>query len=65
MTTLPSPEWATAKQLSKLEPAFTEPSIRWLIFNSQRNGLDPHLQRIGRKRLVNIAGFRAWIKNQG
>lgn len=58
------PEWASPKKLSIEEDAFSEASIRWHIFNAKRNGLEPHIRRIGRKVLVNIAGFRAWIENQ-
>ena len=60
-----SPEWATPKKLAIAEDAFTEPAIRWLIFNAKRNGLEPHIRRIGRKVLINVAGFRQWIANQG
>ena len=59
------PEWATPKKLSQVEDAFSEASIRWHVFNSKHNGLDPHVRRVGRKVLINIAGFRAWIKSQG
>ena len=59
-----SPEWATPKKLAAIEDAFSESSIRWHVFNAKRNGLDPHIRRIGRKVLVNVAGFREWIENQ-
>lgn len=59
-------QWATPKALAQiLRDAFTEPSIRWLIFNAKRNGLEPHIRRIGRKVLINVAGFQSWIENQG
>ena len=58
-------QWATAKALAhQMRDAFTEPSIRWHTFNAKRNGLEPHIRRIGRKVLVNVAGFHAWIENQ-
>jgi len=57
-------DWATPKQLALQQPAFSESSIRWHIFNAKRNGLDPHIRRIGRKVLVNVAGFGEWIENQ-
>jgi hypothetical protein len=60
-----TPEWATPKKLSIAEDAFSEASIRWHVFNAKRNGLEPHIRRIGRKVLINVAGFRAWIANQG
>jgi len=59
------PEWATPKALASRHcDAFSESAIRWHIFNAKRNGLDPHIRRIGRKVLVNVAGFRDWIENQ-
>ena len=59
-------QWATAKVLAhQMRDAFTEPSIRWHIFNAKQNGLHPHIRRIGRKVLINVAGFRQWIANQG
>lgn len=57
-------EWATPKQLSEIEPAFSLAAIRWHIFNAERNGLQPHVRRIGRKIIINIAGFRLWIESQ-
>jgi len=60
-----TPEWATPKRLSATEDAFSESSIRWHVFNAKRNGLEPHIRRIGRKVLINVAGFRQWIANQG
>jgi len=59
-----TPEWATPKQIPTLEPAFTEPAIRWHIFQAPHNGLEPHIRRVGRKVLVNVKGFRNWIANQ-
>ena len=57
--------WGTVRQVSQAEPSFTEPAIRWHVFNAKRNGLEPHIRRIGRKVLINVAGFRQWIANQG
>ena len=58
-------EWATPKALAQqMRDAFSEASIRWHIFNAKRNGLEPHIRRIGRKVLIDVAGFRAWIENQ-
>ena len=65
MTQTATPEWATLKKLSVTEDAFSEASIRWHVFNAKRNGLEPHIRRIGRKVLINVAGFRQWIANRG
>lgn len=58
-----TPEWTTTKKLSTIEDAFSESAIRWHVFNARRNGLEPHIRRIGRKVLINVAGFREWIAN--
>lgn len=61
-----APQWATPKALAEqMRNAFSEASIRWHIFNAKRNGLEPHIRRIGRKVLINVAGFQSWIENQG
>lgn len=57
--------WATPKALAhEMRDAFSEASIRWNIFNAKRNGLAPHIRRIGRKVLIDVAGFKAWIEAQ-
>jgi hypothetical protein len=38
----------TVRQLAERYPAFTEPSIRWLIFNAHHNGLDRAIVRVGK-----------------
>ena len=63
-TSRPS-KWATPKKLAVVEDSFTESSIRRHIFNAKQNGLEPHIRRIGRKVLINVAGFRQWIAAQG
>ena len=60
-----TPLWATPKKLAVVEDSFTESSIRWHVFNAKRNGLEPHIRRIGRKVPINVAGFRQWIAAQG
>jgi len=63
VTTTP-PQWATPKQIPTLESAFTEPAVRWHVFNAKNNGLEPHIRRVGRKVLINVQGFREWIATQ-
>ena len=58
------PQWATAKQLPAIQPAFSESAIRWHIFNARHNGLQPHIRRVGRKVLINVNGFSEWIATQ-
>jgi hypothetical protein len=55
----------TVKQLPTLYPAFTESSIRWLIFNEKTNGFTCCIRRIGRKVLIDLDAFESWIAKQG
>jgi len=62
------------KQFSLDNPAFTEPSLRWLIFNSRPrestngtipgNGLEKALVRLGRRVLIDEDLFYEWIEEQ-
>jgi len=51
----------TVKQLSEASPAFTEASLRWLIFNSNANGLDRALLKVGRRVLIDLTEFERWL----
>lgn len=55
----------TVKQLPLHYPAFTENSIRWLIFHERTNGFHSCVRRIGRKVLIDASEFEAWIAKQG
>jgi hypothetical protein len=60
----------TVRQFSKRYPAFTEGSLRWLIFNAKEprsiegNGLNVALVRIGRRVLIDEDRFFEWIETQ-
>jgi hypothetical protein len=57
---------APPKQIPLIYPtAFTESSIRWLIFNEKTNGFSCCVKRIGRKVLIDLDQFEAWIAKQG
>lgn len=66
---LPAP-WRSAAALAERinagadTPTFTVHSIRHHIRNADRNGLAPHVRRIGRKVLVNEAGFIEWLNSR-
>lgn len=55
----------TVAQLCQHHPAFTEPSVRWLIFNGNKNGLDASsaVSRLGRKVLIDEEKFVEWAKS--
>ncbi|MDQ7075032.1 MAG: hypothetical protein Q9O24_07755 [Gammaproteobacteria bacterium] len=63
----------TVPQFSVKHPAFTQSSLRGLIFNAKSrqssqgmiegNGLAPAIIRIGRKVLIDEEKFLAWVDN--
>ncbi len=69
------PNILTIKQLANRYPAFTEGSLRWLIFNSKNrkstkktikgNGFDSVLIRIGKRVLIDEKKFLMWVDAHG
>ena len=51
----------TVRQFSEKHPAFTQGSLRNLIFNAKQNGFDACLVRVGRKILIDEAAFFTWL----
>lgn len=45
---------------------WTEPSIRWLLFNSRENGLDEAgaIVRLGRRVFIDETKFYSWLRSQ-
>jgi hypothetical protein len=54
----------TIRQLAQENPAFTEASLRWLVFNAQQNGLDAAIVRVGRRVLIDVRKLDAWLEAQ-
>jgi hypothetical protein len=54
----------TVRQASDKYPAFSEASLRWIIFNSKFNGATAFIRKVGRKVLIEEAGFLLWINSQ-
>jgi hypothetical protein len=52
----------TIKQLAQENPAFTEASLRWLVFNARQNGLDAAIVRGGRRVLIDLQKLDAWLE---
>lgn len=65
MIELKTKRLATVRQIPALYPAFTEASLRWLIFNEASNQFSQCVRRIGRKVLIDLDQFELWIDNQG
>lgn len=69
-----TPTLLTVRQFSERHRAFTESSLRWLIFQAKPrissrgempgNGLQCALVRLGRRLLIDEAAFFAWLEQQ-
>jgi len=59
------PTLSTVKQFPQKYPAFTEAGIRFIIFNSETNGLKKSgaLLRNGRRILIDEEKFFEWLQN--
>lgn len=55
----------TVAQLSEKFPAFSEGSLRWLVFNASSNGFDKAIVRVGRRVLIDEQRFVEWLRDQG
>jgi hypothetical protein len=51
----------TVKQVAEASPAFTEASLRWLIFNAEKNGLVKAIVKVGRRVLIDETVFDDWL----
>jgi hypothetical protein len=54
----------TIAQIGEGNPALSENTVRWWIFNAQSNGLDAALVRLGRRVYIDVERFNAWIEAQ-
>lgn len=54
----------SVSQMAASHPAFTEASLRWLIFKAADNGLDRAgaIHRVGRKVLLDEQPFLDWVR---
>lgn len=55
-------EYVTVAQLAQRYPAFSEGSIRWLIFNGETNGFNRVVRKVGRKVILNLREFRKFLE---
>ena len=54
----------TVRQLAEANPAFTESSLRWLIYRAPDNGLDDAIVRVGRRVLFDMDRFEDWLEDR-
>ena len=58
------PSVLTVRLFSEKHPAFSQASIRHLIFYAASNGFDKCLRRAGRKILIVESDFFSWLDEQ-
>lgn len=56
----------TVRQFAEANPAFSEASLRWQIFNARENGLQRAgaLLRNGRRILIDADKFYQWLESR-
>lgn len=52
----------TVAQLAELNPAFSESTIRWWIFNAEKNGFARCLLRVGGRVYIDAVAFKRWLE---
>ena len=52
----------TVNQVTQHFPAFSEKTLRWWIFNAERNSFDTCLIRIGSRIYIERDKFIAWLE---
>ncbi len=57
------PHFLTVLDVAKKFPAFTEGSLRWLLFNREANGFNRCVVRIGRRVLIDEVELVAWLRD--
>ena len=52
----------TVKQFAVKFPFVSQSSLRWMIFNADKNGFSKVIKRIGAKILINATAFEELLK---
>ena len=56
--------YLTVNQMSEAYPAFTQSSLRWIIFNKDTNGFSKCVIKIGSKIIIDADAFEQWVDEQ-
>lgn len=58
----PAKAFTTVRQLAAMpEVPFSVSAIRMQIARAEQNGLAPHIRRVGRRVLIDLNGYFAWL----
>ncbi len=52
----------TVRQFVRAYPAFTEGSVRWLLFNGEWNRFEEAIVRVGHRVLIDTDKFERWLE---
>jgi hypothetical protein len=55
--------YATVKQMSEIYP-IPQGTVKWLIYNEEKNGISHCIRRIGRKIYFDLDLFEGWWDSQ-
>lgn len=56
------PQFFTVTQFAEKYPAFSEASLRWLLFHREMNGLSAAVVQLGRRLLIDEVAFVEWLR---
>lgn len=53
----------SVSDISKINPTFSESTIRWWIFNADQTGFDSCLVRVGGRVYIDRLAFDEWLES--
>lgn len=59
------PKFLTVRQYAERYPWPSESALRWMIFHAATNGMESALIRVGRRVIIDVEAFNAWVHSQG
>lgn len=57
-------DWVTVESFCEQFPNIPKKTLKWQLTTRQQNGLEPHVQVIGKQRYISIKGYAAWLAQQ-
>ncbi|MFX0132183.1 MAG: hypothetical protein ACFFDN_00925 [Candidatus Hodarchaeota archaeon] len=62
MTIPKKTNFVSVNDLIKQYPSFTEPMMRWYLYNRKENGLYKAVRKIGKRIFINTVEFEKWVE---
>lgn len=57
-------QWLTMEQIEAQNANFQVSSLRWLLRNRERNGLQDISKKVGKHWLIHSAGLSVWVSQR-